>query len=140
MRSIKLSVESRQERMVKQLEDLLLHLCSLRLVLQSQRLPIHNLHCVLARVIAPEPAQVNRPDVSASDPPHQLEVAEGERHFPAVRGGDDCFEGGIRGAVWLEEVETVVRVVIFRRAEERDGGGVEREPAAASVAFVADTH
>ena len=100
MRSFELSVERRQERMVKHLQNLPLHFSSLALLLQYHRLFVNHLHGVEARrviiiaateffIAVPETAQIHSTDVAGADAAEELEITKGETGLAAERGGAD---------------------------------------------------
>lgn len=80
MRSVKLSIQSREKRMVKHTQNILLHICPLQLLPYFKSLPIHHLHSIEAlrqpHHWVPNLAKVHISDVSAADAAEQAEVVE----------------------------------------------------------------
>jgi len=128
MRGLELRVERREKGVVHHLQNLSLHLCSLRLLLQRHRLLVHHLHRVEALVlVVAEAAEVHGADVAGADAAEEMEVAEGEGGLAAEDGG----VGEVGGAVRLHEQA-------LRRGGGR--GEVEGEAAEAGAANALVAH
>lgn len=86
MRSVKLSIQSRQERVIKHGQNLLLHLRSLQLLPYSKCLSVNHFHGIEAlrqpHNGVPYLAKVHVPDVAAPQPAQQPEVVQ--PHLPLV--------------------------------------------------------
>lgn len=128
MRGLELRVERREEGVVHHLQNLSLHLRSLRLLLQRHRLLVHHLHRVEALLlVVAEAAEVHGADVAGADAAEEVEVAEGEGGVAAEDGG----VGEVGGAVRLDEQA-------LRRGGGR--GEVEGEAAEAGAANALVAH
>lgn len=154
MRGLKLSVESRKERMVEHLQDFSLHLRSVDFLLRRQSVFVHHLHRVTLSRIHPvlivldvavtgafQPAEVDGADVTRPDAADDAEVPEGQRR--AAAGATDGGVPGVRRAVRLRgEVVGrhvgVVALVVFRDFHVvRRPGGVVGEAAEAAATLAA---
>jgi len=120
--------------MVHHLQNLPLHLRSLRLLLQRHRLLVHHLHrvetgvlvVVLVAGVVAETAEVDGADVAGADAAEEVEVAEGEGGLAAEDGG----VGEVGGAVGFDEEGLRGR----RRRREIEGETAEAGAANALVA------
>lgn len=100
MRGLELRVERREEGVVNHLQNLSLHLRSLRLLLQRHGLLVHHLHRVEALVLVVAKAtEVHSADVAGADAAEEVEVTEGEGGLAT----EDGRVSEVGGAVGLDK-------------------------------------
>lgn len=128
MRSVKLSVQSRQERVIKHGQNLLLHLRPLQLLPYRKCLSVHHLHRIKAlrqpHHGVPYLAKVHVPDVAAPEPPHQAEVLQTDLPLVATEPPHDLPCSLVR--------------LVGPRVRTLQGGGAHGDGAPAAAAAEAE--
>lgn len=99
MRRVKVSVKSRQKRMVKHPQNIPLRLGSPELLPYRQRFPVHHLHRVQPTRRPADLTEVDVSEVAAAEAAEEPEVVE--THFSGGKASHG-FPGGVVGVVGLE--------------------------------------